>query len=724
MSLIKPGPTSLNMDDIADNLSVVHHHVKKLDIDKRQDNSMDKPVLASYLAEIQKADDTDLVAGIAAERIAVAATSTDRTTVNNSILFDGHKWSDVMTKTEGGGLQDRTDAAITNYANDIKELRDEVYQLREELAKSGVVTGYKPYAGFYDLFREHQPMHEAEVIATAIADSATQYSIKVEDTVFDRFAVGDKILVKSLVTGDTALVGIQAKEKNGMTLTFDRATGFNLLKDKATVYKSKGNIINGTFTFGEITPERPGNKEFYSCLDDDTYRTRRRISKKHAGFGYTFRIPDNLQKNYLAKIDFKIKKFGNPGALMCYVIDERDMSRWKNADQAAADNDPASDDYAATKFNFYAKSQPLTVDAAKGEHLTSFTFYDPTAGELVPVAAADLSAAEYAALTTEEQVALEANGSIMKRNQSSYPLMKKVDTTDHKVRYCMIIEALNADANNYYDFVFLQNKDDSGKFVDLQLNNITYSYQEVESSSADDALTTSADINSADIYYGVTLIEAVHEAFTPYDDGVYSAHFKTQEPVEVNSARLMLRIAREGMFSVDPNGSSTIGDMGDGGVVAAKGATNDDVDGFTSCKDKDVVIGTEIRNIAAVAGEKLTVEKGLAVETDAPVYPVGYTVTLNAKLKRWDADICKTKILNEARFTLPLVTVMPDQYKISDKVSDRLIFEAELTSIADTLQSFNDFELQICWEKSCKTVTTNMAGRIHDLVLSFDRKTN
>ena len=721
MSLIKPGHTSLNMEDISDDLSVTHHHVRKLDVTKRQGGSMSKPVLPAYQSEIQKADDTDLVAGVDGNRIAVAQSAADRTTIRNSKLFDEHPWSDVMTKVDGDALQGRTDVAISHYADDIRELRDEVYQIRMELAKSGVTVGYKPYAGFYDMFREHQPMHEAEVMATAIDNSASQYRIKIEDTAFDSFFTGDKILIKSLVNGETALVGIQNKEPDGRTLTLDRATGFDILKDKAVVYKSKGHIINGTYTFGEITPERPGKKEMYTCLDDDTFRLRRRISKKKTGFAYTFRIAEPLQKNYLAKLDVQVKKFGNPGALMCYVIDERDMPRWKNAAQAIADNDKNSADYGTTKYNFFAKSQPLIVDASMGEHLAHFTFYDPTAGELVPIEAADLTAAEYAALTADEQAALAANGKIMKRNQSSYPLMKEVDTTDYKVRYCMIIEALNADNNNYYDFVFLQNKNETGEFVDLQLNNKTYNYQERESTSTDDSMITDKVINSADLYYGITLIEAVHEAFTPYDDGVYSARFELHEPVEVNKARLALRIAREGIFKVNASGSSTIGDMGDGGVVAAKGETNDDVDGFTGSKDKDVIIGTEIRNIAAVSGEKLTVKKGLHVESDAPVYPVGYTVALNARLKRWNEVTCKTEILKVARFEMPLITVMPDQYKVSEKISDRLIFETDLTSSAGKLSDFNDFEIQIAWEKSCKTMQTNLAGRIHDLTLSFDR---
>lgn len=70
---------------------------------------------------------------------------------------------------------------------------------------------------------------------------------------------------------------------------------------------------------------------------------------------------------------------------------------------------------------------------------------------------------------------------------------------------------------------------------------------------------------------------------------------------------------------------------------------------------------------------------------------------------------------------MPLVAVMPDQYKVSDKISDRLIFEADLEAGSGALSDYNDFEVQVAWEKSCKTMQTNLAGRIHDISLSFDR---
>src|SRR5574344_600940 len=108
MSLIKPGHTSLNMDDIAEDLQIVHRHIAKLDVDKRKNKSIEKPVLPDYFKDIQKADDTDLVAGVDAKNIAVAVSQDNRTTIDKANHFKGHEWEEVMTKTEGGDLRDRT----------------------------------------------------------------------------------------------------------------------------------------------------------------------------------------------------------------------------------------------------------------------------------------------------------------------------------------------------------------------------------------------------------------------------------------------------------------------------------------------------------------------------------------------------------------------------------------------------------------------------------------
>lgn len=694
MSLIKPGHTSLNMEDVSDDLVVVRHHLKKLPPEKRIDSSMDKPVQVKYYGEIMKADDTDLVAGVEAKRTAIAVDPQNRETVKNAITINGHQWNEIMTKQGGNSLKESTNDAILNYRQDIKELRDEVYQLRAEMAKNGMATAYKPYAGFYDVFRAQQPRHEDKPLAVAFKDSddKNNSTIYLNDEELKQFQVGDHVFVKSLESEQSFLATILDKKASSIVL--DTSSSFRLDKDKAAVYKSKGNIINNTFTFGEITPERPGQKEFYSSLDDDTYRITRDIKKSHTGFAYTFRIPERLQKNYLARLDIMVHKVGNPGKLMCYIIDERDIPRWRNAAQAISDNEKDS----LIKYNFFAKSQPLDVDPAKDFYMAEFSFYDPTAVNMD---------------TTNEN----PDSTAYKSNQNSYPLLRETDGDGHVIRYCMIIEASDADEANYYQMKFLQTRREDGSYDDLQLNNTTYLYEEKDTDSSESPFTTDKKIDSADLYYGVMLIEAVHEAFTPYDDGLYSARFQLHEPIRANTARLMLRISREGMFKLPTN--TVEKDVQNGTMLLVKGATHDDVDGFVT--DGTVVIGTEIRQTGKVSGENIQVTKGLHIAPDDIVYPVGYTVRLNARLKKWNADACQTEYSNEMSFDLPLVTVMPDQYKVSNKISDRLIFEADLRNIKDKLDEFNDFELQISWKKTCAHMATNFAGRIFDLALSFDR---
>jgi hypothetical protein len=690
---IKPGHTSLDMEDISDDLVVKYHHVSKLDIDKRISRSMDEPVDPAYYGEIINADDTDLVAGVRSNLIAVAESPSDRTTVRNSSNLGEQPASYYMPKGQCLTMINDVDTivqAIRNkYLDEITELRDEVIQLRMELSKNGVTHGYDPYEGFYDMFRRNFPMHEYKPIANAAADSVDQYNIEVENTVFDRFFVGDKIRLKNLGgMGEEAIVEILIKQPDGKTLTFDRATGFDIFKDKCDVYKVKGNVINGTFTFGEIVEEKPSKKEIYSCLDDDTFRLRRQIRDDNTGYATTFRIPAIHQKNFLAKVDIQVRKYGDPGALMCYIMDERDVPLWKNAKQAIEDNDPANPNFISTKYIFFAKSQPLTVDSSAGEHLVTFSF---------------------------------------QQEDETFPLMDNIDTTDHKVRYCMIIEALDADRNNYYDILFLQHKDpETGLFGDLQLNNIAYYYEEKSSSSTDSPLTTDENINSSDLYYGITLLEAEAEVFVPYNNGIYSALFKTHDPIIPGRGRVTMRIAREGIFNVDASGSSGIGDLNDGCVIAAPGETVEDVDGFWSSTDNIIAVGTELRTVKTISGDKITLKEGLHVDDLADVYPINYKVKLNCRLKQWNPTTCVTEVLDEEVFELPIKYIMPDRNKRNKTVSDRLIFEADFTRFdpstgMNKLMKYNDFEVQVYWEHSCKAISAKLAGKIYDIDVTLSR---
>ncbi len=650
--LTKIGPSMLEMDDVAEYLDIAK----------------------GFITDKEKATDTLHVAGVDADHIAVAVSKDDRTTIRNAMNLNGHPESYFLTAKEGSNIIEENKRETSTYNAEIKELRDEVYQLREELAKRGILVKYRPYAGFYDSFRTSYPEHVYEVQATAVENSSTQYEIIVREDLYDRFTVGDKIMLVSGTDDKTALVTIDEKKPDLKTIHFTPATGFNIRKDQCKVYKSKGNLINGTFTFGEIVDEHPGDKELYSCLDDDTFRMRRKITKPHSGFGYSFRIMSLKQKNYLSKLDIQVKKFGEPGDLMCYVIDERNIQNWRNPQQAEDDG------------LIIAKSQPLKVDMRLGEHIAYFNFYDG----------------------------------------NTYPLLTDVDTTDHKIRYCFIIEALDADDKNYYELVFLQNKKEDGTYGDLQLNNITYNYEQKEDTSIDGALSTDDNMNATDIYYGITLKEALQKTFVPYRDGVYTAKWETHEPVRTSKARLMMRIAREGIFKVSTDGTTYSRNdncVNDHGVIVVEGETNDDVRGFDRRVDGQIVIGTEIRTLETVDDERLTIAKGVYAKPETIVYPIGYKAVLKARLKTWNTEKCTYEYTEPVKFNLNLVTVMPDYHKQENSISDRLIFEADMAdaSVIGDKAVFNDFEIQISWEYSCSEVSQRIAGRIYNLVISLDR---
>lgn len=632
-----------------------------------------------FVTKADKASDVEKVAGTDAKIIAIASSYNDRTTVRNAENLGNLPATDYMTKTEGGTIVNDSNNIKKVYSNEFRDLRDELYQLRMELAKTGVVTDYKPYAGYHDLFRSNKTVHEADIIATNTEDSPSNREIVIQDILFTKFDEGDWIVLHIKDAARYHVARITKKAPDGQTLEFTPSTSYNMLATKVDIYKSLGEIVDGTFSFLKSATLLPDAKEMYSCLNDDTYRLRRQIRSKNTGFGYTFRIPD-AQKGFLVKFDIQAKTYGTPGSLMCYIIDENDIPSWKNPVQAEADG------------ILLAKSQPLTHEAAYGERIVSFDFW----------------------------------------NGTKFPLLNEQDTMEHKVRYCAIIEALDADNSNYYELVFLQHKREDNSLGDLQLNNIAYNYVQKSDSATSTGLTTDPIINASDMYYGLTTRGVINNGFTPHREGVYSAKFKTSDPVEISRARLTLRIAREGYYETNLPKADVFSDSSALPVKKADGLTFNydmsELGGFGLKKEEeDVIIGATIRRINNQNSSEIIVSKGLYAEPNQPVYRAGYNVTLKAQHIVWDKTSCQFKVIDQTKIDLPLAAVMADRNKKDIRISDRLIYEGDYLTPDLRSRTFNDFELQIHWHTEYSGMyedpkyKADFVGRIHDLILSMDR---
>lgn len=726
-NLSKAGTSVLNMDEIFQLLDIKYDLITKDELAYAGDRTTDPKDKTGKTLLHKNGQKIKEIAGVNPRLFAVVENEDDRKTIRNALNLGGKPASDYFTSDEAVSVKSKLNYIQKTYESEISELRDEMNQMRMELSKKGVIEEYKPYAGFYDVFHTDYPVHLNGIIATADEDTATQNRIHLKEDDFDKFTVGDRILITTdLIPGTNGSVICTIKDKlnsKGVknTLELDQAAGFTLKAGTTHIYKSYGMNYKNTFSFGQFVDDKPSDNLVYTGVDDDNYRIRKRITAPRTGYATTFRISpskaNGTGKFYLNRIEVQVKKYGNPGDLMCYVINADDISKWINPKQAQDDG------------ILIAQSQPLHVDERDGEHVEEFTFSD--------------------------------NGTL--------PLIKNIDMGDKKDRFCMIVEALDADTrSNYYEILFLQHYDAANNtFTDLQLNNDCYVYEQMDqatmkrirndSTTSTGALYSTEEMTKCDMYYGVTLRQVEEGEFVPYEEGLYSAHFTTQEPIEINSARLALRVAREGIYKVKEL-STLNGDIAPGDKITfAEDKTyrlteNDmakDILGFSNdIRNRKIAVGTNICEPENVMGEVLTPANGFHVDIGDPVYPIGYTARLVAKNIKWDKNTNKRVTSKTMAIPLKLTQIQPDhtarerenmdaiykdkessemskaRIKSKNRLSDRLIFEGSLTGLFDandeTLK-YNDFEIQIDWKHSCSQMTKSFAGRIYDLSVSLNR---
>lgn len=716
MTMIKPGHTSLDMDDLSEDLVTVRHHVKKLDTKYRVNNDIEQPVRQEYYDQIQNADDTDLVAGIKADNIAIAIGSGNRKTINNSLHFEGHSWDEVMNKSEGDSLTKRTESAINNYGQDIADLRDEVYQLRHELEKKGLVGNIYEHLGYNDVFRNGYKPYEYKCLGQPTENSTNRTTLHVSESVADQFDKGDYIVIYYKDVGKADVCQIKDISANNEVITLDEAMSsmYNIAAKNIEIYKSYGISRNGNFYIARDTEHKISDREYWSGLDDDSYFTtasdKKVINSTGQAYAYSFRIPEK-KMGYLTTFSIQVDTNGNHGTptLGCCIIDEEDIANFRNPEQAEAlykAGDLNSD--GEPKMKFFAKATPVQLEVDRGVYDVNFDFWNAA--------------------------------------KDSYPMLTRKDVPGvHKVRYVAVIYAVYANKDNYVRIVFMHHGQDVDDNSDLQKNNTVYIYTRQEDASTTPALSTTKELNEIDMYYGVTLHEVLTNAMESVPRGLYTADIKCSYPKGVSHARLTLRFAREGgrwnAVNTEPN------IYGSGTVLAnfnAECTPKGSIRSTTSLSlDNRIRKPIENRTAASdvfqmpdlIVGNNLT--KGVGSETmitpESPIYVVpgdmayrnAFIVSVKGKFWQYDQKLQKYVVKNKKKIYLKPIAVIrdggPDK---NDDYSDRVIFEGDFTDENGNAMFFNQLELQIYWENSNFSDTAEIRkkqmGIIHDLIFSTD----
>lgn len=266
------------------------------------------------------AEDTKKVAQIDADKIAIAALDgkgnlvNDRNTVNNALQLGGISAENYLTKNDSTSLLTDTHIVSVNMADDIKALKDELYQMRGELVKNGVISDTTYYGGFQDPFREGKEkyLHE-ELTRIAQADGRVTLSdITVSDS--SEFATGEYIVVKS--NNSKQLTKITDKQGDRLFIS----PAINGPLDEFTgIYKSLGSYNDGMYVFGEKTGTLISPEIKQMILKDGKVRKKvRELSVPNTGFATTMSIPRSMG-GVIKKIEVALAASGNPGAIKASV---------------------------------------------------------------------------------------------------------------------------------------------------------------------------------------------------------------------------------------------------------------------------------------------------------------------------------------------------------------------------------------------------------------------
>jgi hypothetical protein len=649
--------------------------------------------------------DTLAVNSVSSDLIAVAATDengtliNDRETVKNALRLGDMAASEYLTKNDAVDLQNFGENVVEVHSEEIRKLRDELYQLRGQLVQHGVIKEYNLYEGFQDLFKTDNLKYQFRDIGSIKMDVVGINQTTLYPDSINELLVGDYFVINKLVDDTNnynpsyTLVKVLGKNDALGSVTIDKGVS-DLVVSNIKLFKSLGQYNLSSFSFSKLDENVVTEKEKYTMLNDDTATTAKAITASNSGYAAMFKIPDAVV-GALSKFTIDARSVGSPGMLKCYVINESAVTTLVDLNTIEEED-------------LIAVSHPVLAGSTTNKMSSiDFLFQNPITGK--------------------------------------YPILENK-------KYCFILVASTADISNRWEVKFAYHPAAGNTPSDLQANNNTFSYSKETGSNL--ALTQPGDITLYDLFFMLATKEVIARTETLYKEGLYSTTVKLPTPIEVSRARLMLRVNREGNFIVSSpggiytDGSELILAPDPSYVPMLDDERKYDLSfGTGLANGESIIVGTDIRKVTGTNGSRITIDKGLYLdkrlvpdpenpfdvnkdkEISVPVYRMGYEIYIKPSKVEWDPIELEIKTTNYAPIKLALKAIMPDGNKIDTNYSDRLLFEADLERIDDLPVYANSFEMQIKWNSNFDMSLINnpsyrfkeLAGRIYDLTLSFDK---
>lgn len=664
---IKPSIGMLPIDDI-DTVMAAEGFMKEIKPSHIQNATQIKDDTGSITTS--GITDPTLIALCAGERFENG--ELDRETIKNALYLGGKPASEYLESKDKGVIENIIDQLKNTNSNEIQMLRDELYQLKSELVKTGHAADTLVMNGFIDGFRNSNlKYNKASTQISAINDTFLEQINPI-------FSENDWLVLRKNISDNQSNSLATVLKEQGSQIQIDAGTG-NIHIENSVLYKSLGEYNRGTFSFSETAEGTPGVKEYYTMLNDDSSISRQKINSNFTGLATVIKIPAR-NSGFLTKFIVNGKKVGNPGSLTCHLI--------KGSSDYISGSLSNSNGLSKAKSDgtLIASSAPTNV-ISDGEILFDFT---------------------------------NLNYSLGDHASTIYP---QVEGTE----YCFVIESDNVSEYDYWELELGHKKNSQ---ADLQTNNVTYKFYNK------DLLTTSnksfEEIPEADLLYIAVTKTKKDEDEIPYDIGLYTcaSPIKLAQPITSTRARLTLEINKEGNFIAKSAGTFRANtDTIQFGNLDGTHPSQTIIGGG----DK-VIVGGTIANVVNSTPDTLVIDKSMYVNPNDSIYRCGYKIKLKTYLVEKDS-VTFADIINEKSVKyhdMKLVAVIPNGRSKSSSISDRLVFEIDMENTKDVdgnIIEFNQAELQIKWNSALNSaiirtqaeVGNDYIGRIHGLSLAFDK---
>ena len=349
---------------------------------------LDLEALKNYLKIVQgfrtvndPAMDTEHVDGVASNLIAIASIIEDqllkdengkdrRDVINhalNLLRLDefGEQTiinaNDILTAAEGQGLKDVAQKAAKNTAEDMRQLRNEMYHLKTKMIRSGAVSFDQVYNGWIDPF-VHYIEDEDDMDGRFTKDkmSCSGNHGDISSTAGESFeTLYDVGQFGVLMSGDKAIYADEITHMSGSYLMLGDGTTF-IDSQPDAIQKSYGLYHKGQFIFANNKNENVNTDNFVNMIYKDG-ANRIKIMELNEeenvmGFGTVIEVPAELDENYLNAVGLSIRAVGKPGQIWCELYHWNEEAIYDPSNVIAIseflNSDRVTNDWKTHKFYF------------------------------------------------------------------------------------------------------------------------------------------------------------------------------------------------------------------------------------------------------------------------------------------------------------------------------------------------------------------------------------